>query len=221
MDRRRTVAPVAGLLGALTGASAMAADNPFTETFGTGAAWRDGGGVNAPFLAPTGGPDGSSYVTTMLSFFSYGPGENPQLFRAELPYGSSGGALFGDWIGAGITSFSFWFRAATPGPITVFARFAPALGPGVVAVVGQAAPGAWTQFTVAINPGAPLIYEGTNFSVFGSIGRVQIGVIVPAGLAGSNVPFTFDLDSVAVVPSPAGAALAGLGLLAATRRRRA
>lgn len=220
MVRRMIGACFAGLAVLMTGASVHGADNPFTETFATSAGWRDGGGVNAPALAASGGPDGSSYVTTMLSFFNYGPGENPQLFRAELPYGSSGGSLFGDWIGAGITSFSFWFRAATPGPIAVFARFAPAMGPGVVAVAGQAAPNAWTQFTVAIGPGAPLIYEGTSFSVFGSIGRVQIGVIVPAGLAGSNVPFTFDLDTVAVVPAPTGAALAGLGLLAAARRRR-
>ena len=67
-----------------------------------------------------------------------------------------------------------------------------------------------------------MTFEGSDFAtVFSSIGNLQIGVFVPAALAGVDQSFTFDVDGVTVVPSPPVAALLALsGLLLGKHRRR-
>ena len=82
-------------------------------------------------------------------------------------------------------------------------------------------PETWTEITIPINPANPqfISYEFGDFNtIFHSVGRIQLGVSVPAELAGSTTPVTFDLDQVTIVPEPAalGLMLIGAGLL---RRR--
>jgi hypothetical protein len=65
-------------------------------------------------------------------------------------------------------------------------------------------------------------FEGSDFAtVFGNIGNLQIGVDVPAELAGMNRVVTFDVDKVSIVPEPTTLTLLAPGLAWLMRRRRA
>lgn len=213
---------------------ALALVVPFTEGFaGNAANWRDNASALALSFNAAGGPDGSSYVSTPFSFVNNAEGDQVSLFRANganvpTPGGAaSDGAFFGSWITGGVSSTSFSFRHNATVPLHVFIRFAsPGNFPGAaVQFTALAQPNAWTSFSVVVSPAnLAIIYEGgpSNFgSVFGNVGRLQIGAIVPAGLAGGTSSITFDLDQVSLVPAPGAAALLGLAGAAAARRRRA
>lgn len=202
---------------------------PFTETFASPAANWSSGLAFTPLTYPAaGGPDGSGYASRSLSFANLASGEQPLIFRGQSNFNSSGNAFVGNWItgggggGGGVTEFSFSVRHDAPEPVGFFARFAPAAGPGIVALQFPAAqPGIWTTYTVAINPSAPFIYEGTTFAgVFSNLARVQVGILVSDTLAGQTPDFTFDIDNVSIVPAPGAAGLIGLLALAGLRRRR-
>ena len=114
-------------------ASAQVTD--FKETFETTSDWMDGqsppGSVN---LVTSGGPDGSSYISTDFSFEFFPDGSGmgggqpaPVLFRAQDEFGSSGGAFEGDWLASNVDQLTFSFRHNLPTPANVFARLS---GPG-------------------------------------------------------------------------------------------
>jgi hypothetical protein len=72
------------------------------------------------------------------------------------------------------------------------------------------------------DPGNPLLIPEGPFTfaqIFGNVTNVQIGVSAPVAI--ENVPFTYGLDRVRIVPEPAtGALLAGgFALLGWLRRR--
>ena len=205
-------------------APALAVINPYTETFSSAAAnWSSASTFTPLNYPPSGGPDGSAYGSAAFGFAGNVNGDFPIMFRGQSNFGSSGGAFNGDWLGAGVTSFSFSVRDNVPFPVQFFARFSNG-GPGVVALeTTLVQPNAWTTFTVPIDPSTPFIYEGapTLFGqTFGAMARVQIGVVVDANLAGQAGPYTFDIDNVGIAPSPASGALllGGLGLLGRRRR---
>ncbi len=211
----------------------------FTETYANGDAnWRGPApnGSDALVVVGSGGPDGSSFVSTDLDFEFFPDGSgmgggqpNPTLFRAQDEFGSSGGAFEGNWITSQVETFSFSFRHDLPVPVNVFARFSsPNNFPGAAAIEFiPLLPGRWTVISFDIDPANPqIIYEGpasTFQSVFSNIGHVQLGISVPVGFGGTTTNFNFDIDNVrvtTVVPEPGFGLIAGWAMLAAAVSRR-
>ncbi len=217
---------VLSILGALAG-EAAATVVPFTEDFVVDSAnWRETTGTAGLDWVPAGGPDGSSYASGTFNFLNSIPDDPAVLFRGHDAFDSSNDAFVGNWIADGVSEFSFFFRHDALVPLGVFVRFASTGNfPAAAGVEFVPVPGnAWTEITIAIEPTNPqfVTFEGSDFAtVFSSIENLQIGVFVPAGLAGVDQSFTFDVDQVTVVPSPPVAALLALsGLLHAKHRRR-
>ncbi len=184
-------------------AAAFGTTVPFTEDFTTDAAnWRDNAGTSVVGWVPSGGPDGSAFVTTTFNFVGSTSEDMPALFRAQDEFGSSGGAFVGNWINDQVERISFRVRHDAGVPLTFFMRFAdPANFPGAAAVVAVPVPsGQWTAANIAL-PNPELIFEGPFVygDVFDNIGHVQIGVLAPAPLIGVDQSVTFDLDKVAIV----------------------
>jgi hypothetical protein len=194
-------------------APASAATVPFTEGFTTGdSGWR--GNPNT-----VGSLDWSSegYVSEDFNFVgSTAGGQGPVLFRG--PASASGGNFAGSWLTDGVMEIHFSVRHDSAVPIQFFARFASPMGfPGAVAVNFAPVVGSseWTDIVFAISPTNPqfISFEGSDFAtVFASIGTVQLGVVVPEGLAGVDLNVQFDVSSVSAVPEPVG--LAALAILA-------
>ena len=228
MSNRHFVAAVSALAGAylLVPASALALDVPFTETFSSaGNNWSAASVLTPLSLVAMGGPDGSQFATRGFSFGGSGLGEQPILARAQTNFNSSGGAFFGNYLTGGVTALSLFVRHDAPESLEYFVRFAVPTpgGGGLVAVPFVVAPNTWTELTVPISQGFAFQYEGppTLFgTVFGNVGRVQVGVLVSATLAGTTPSYNFDIDTVRIIPAPPAAALAGLASVVALRRRR-
>lgn len=223
------------ILSASVSSVAFAVTPPAAEQFTAGASgWTVGS--SGPALAGWAsniGPDGSGAISTQRSFANDPVSTtNPPVLFSALS-GASGNSLFGNWIAAGVTQFSFDIRHNAPVALTAFARFAGGNNfPGATAV-GFAAvqPNAWTTVTISIAANSPnfVSFEGTNFAtVFGAsgpngfqgIGRLQLGIFVPQALAFTTPSYQFDVDNVRVIPTPAATGLlAGSALFGARRRR--
>lgn len=210
---------------ALLAGAARATTVPFTESFASGASsWRDTTGAADASWISVGGADGGGYITQALNFAAQTTGATPLLVRSDSAFGSSGGALYGDWLGDGVSEFSFFVRHDAPTPISVFARFAtPIGGQGAIALAfAPVLPNVWTPIAIAIDPLNPqfISFEAADFgTVFSNVQRVQLGLSVPAALAGANVTYNFGFDEVGIVPEPASAALLALTALGLLRRR--
>jgi hypothetical protein len=196
---------------------------PFNESFSSDAAgWRDAPNAALADWFPTGGADGGGYISETFSFANNAPNDTPVLLRAHA--GASGNNFFGNWLADGVTEYRMAVRNNAPAPVNFFARFvSPAGFPGAVAVeFAPVLPGAWTEITIPIDPANPqfISFETSDFNtIFSSIGRIQVGVQVPASLAGNPGSFSFDLDQVSIVPEPASVMLLmGLGVLGLRRR---
>jgi hypothetical protein len=207
---------------------ARAATVPFTESFDAGSAdWFDASGGSPLSWNPAGGEDGA-FASSTFNFVGSAEGDTPVLFRAQDEFGaagSSGGAFIGDWISDGVTTFSAFVRHDANVPLTIFTRFSsPFNFPGAVAIqFAPVSPDTWTEITVPIDANNPqfVTFEGTDFgTVFGNIGHVQIGVSVPAELAGVDQAFTFGVDTASIVPEPATASLLLISTLGVWMRRR-
>jgi hypothetical protein len=218
----------------LSSSSARAAINPYTEQFTANAAnWFNPLGTASADWVAAGGPDGSPHISTTFNFVNLTPGlpfpnNAVNLFRAQDEFNSSNHAFEGNWIGDGVTQFSFDIRHSASTAMTFFVRFATASNfPAWSGVEFTAVPGnTWTHIAIPISLSNPdLFYEGppggqAEFnSVFTAVGHVQIGVFAGA-LAGSNQDITFDLDNPSLTPGPASLAVLGLGIMGRSRRRR-
>jgi hypothetical protein len=206
--------------------SASALDVPFTENFDTGSSdWYNAAGDAPVGWASTGGPQGAgdAYATTSYDFSNAFEGQFLTLFRGQDEFMSSDDAFFGNWLTGGVTEFSFWFRHHAQVPLNAISRFSgPANTPAVSGLdFTPVMPDTWTLITFDIDPSNPSLFPeggpGTFDAAFANIGHVQLGLQVPAGLEGAG-EFTFDIDAISIVPTPAAWTvflLAGLG-----RRRR-
>ena len=219
----------------LATASPTLAVATFTESFNSDNALWDSAtrGVGATWVS-SGGADGGGYITNDLDFSGNAHGDARSVIRAEVNFGpppsvASGGAFVGDWLADNVSSFSVSVRHNASVPLSYFARFAdPVNFPGEFATTfTPILPNTWTEITFAINENNPqfVSFEGQSFSsVFDNIGDIQIGVSVPASLAGldDTITITFDIDSATVttVPEPSIALLAVVGLAGLSRRKR-
>ncbi len=191
-----------GLVMIASSGSVRAATVPFTEDFSANAAnWRKADGVTALDWSATGSPDGGAFVSTTFNFSSTAANDTPPLFRGHAAYGSSGGAFVGNWVSDGVGGFGLHVRHNAGVPLKFFTRFAsPGNFPAAAKVyVTSVASGVWTQVATAL-PDGDLVFEGpfTYPDVFSGIGNLQIGVVVPASLAGVNQSVTFEIDKVSL-----------------------
>jgi len=226
----KTHALVIGSLAVLMAASmASATAVPFIEDFpADSAAWRNFNGSADINWSATGAPDGGSFAFTTFNFVNALANDTPALIRAQSDFGSSGGGFVGDWIGSGVDQFSVFVKHDAGMPLSFFARFAsPVNFPAAVGLDFVPVPsGVWTELNFALNEFSPqLVFEGpsTFASVFSNIGNIQLGVSVPAGLAGVNADITFSVDKAAITPEPTsiiGLATGAFWLLGGVRRRR-
>ena len=214
---------VAGVCALGVVGSAYGSIVPFTEEFGVGVSnWRDVDAADTLVWFAAGGPDGSSYVSTIYTVPDPIPPFGAVLFRGHDAYDSSDDSFVGNWITDGVREFSFWVRHDAVTPLGLFTRFAtPANFPGAVGIsFVPVAPNTWTEIIIPIFDGSPnLILEGSPFNdVFSNIGNVQIGASVTADMIGQTI--TFDLDKVSITPAPGAIGfLAVAGLLGRKRRR--
>lgn len=232
----RAIRPLSCIFGTalLMGASpllqqAVALTTPFTEHFATSASnWEDSTFASLTHSS-TGGPDGAGdgFVSTVKEFAA---GSNlgfaQTVFRGHDDANASGDAFVGDWIASGVTTYSFWIRHNAPDPMAFGTRFAfPVNSPGANGT-GTPAPvsaGVWTKVTIPISS-PPIFPEGPPSlfnTVFGHIGNLQISA-QPSSANNLEIPITFDLDKISIVPEPSGIVLATCGLVfvSALRRRR-
>lgn len=210
-------------IAAVTG-STSAATVPFTEDFASDTAnWKDAAISDLAYNA-AGGPDGSGFVTGSFSFVGSADGDTPVILRGQDTFDASGDNFVGNWLTDGITEFSAFVRHDAPLPLNFFTRFAsPFNFPGGVAVnFVPVLPNTWTQVTFDISALNPqfVSFEGSDFNtIFSNVGNVQLGVSVPAALAGSGATYSFDLDQPTITPEPATLGLIAAGGLCALRRR--
>lgn len=205
--------------------SASAVVVPYTEDFSAGVSgWTDSDNADALGHVSSGGPGDAAYVTTTFDFTGSVADAQIVLFRGQDLNNASGDAFVGNWITAGVSQYSFQVRQDTGEALSFFTRFATSANFPGAAGVGfvPVASGVWTTITIDINSTGPqLIYEGgpSNYnSVFGNLGNLQVGFLVPGSLAGDTETFNFGLTNVSVIPEPASLILMGLGSLAMFRR---
>ncbi|MHC5023690.1 MAG: PEP-CTERM sorting domain-containing protein [Planctomycetota bacterium] len=218
--------------GAAACALAVAANggvtNPTVEEFDAGNAnWIDG--FNAPAgWSASGGPDGAgdAFISSVFNFSNSLEGDQVATFRGLDANDASGDAFVGDWLANGVTEFSFYVRHDFTAPLNFFARIAtPGNFPAAIGLdFTPVFPNTWTQITIDISESNPLIIleggPGTFDAVFNNVGNLQLGLEVPAGLAGFGNDVTFDLDGVAITPAPGALAVFLLAGVAGRRRRR-
>ncbi len=202
-------------------ASAPALTVPFTENYSADAAGWVAGNLGALTWNAAGGPDGSSYVSTVFNYQANNAGDNPAVFRGQDEFGASGNAFVGNWVEGRVGTFSVYVRHDAGVPLTIFTRFAgPANFPGAAGVAfAPVASGVWTPVTIPVYFGSPnlVTFEGTSYgAVFPNIGHLQIGATVPVSLAHVNQNITFSLDQPTItansVPAVSEWGLASLGL---------
>lgn len=184
------------------GHDVRAAIVPFIEEFVADSAnWRNNDRVTPLGWNATGDPKGTGYAFATFNFVNSAVNDTPAIYRAHASFGSSGQAFVGNWItDVPVSGFRVLVRHNTGVPLTFFVRFAdPANFPGAVSVIPTPVPsGQWTAISIPI-PDPNFVFElpGQAFAdLFDNIGNVQIGVAVPASLAGVDQPFTFDIDKV-------------------------
>ncbi len=225
---KTTFAATCSLIVLLAASNASATTVPFVEDFPTdSASWRNFNGSADIDWSATGGPDGGSHAFDSFNFVNSLEDDTPALLRAQDDFGSSSGGFVGDWLTSGVDEFSVMVKHDAPEPLFFFARFAsPFNFPAAVGLEFAPVPsGVWTELTFALSELSPqLIYEGpsTFASVFSNIGNIQMGVTVPAAMAGVDADITFSVDKAAITPEPASILGLGVGafwFLGGVRRR--
>lgn len=230
----RILLPAAALL-LLGPASARAVTPGFTEDFPTDVSgWEDN--VNDPMSwVESGGPDGSSYASTVFDFTDFVPpfeDSGPIVFRAHQSDDASGGAFVGDWNGADIREVRALVRHDAPVSMKWIVRLASSFNFPAVAFSPAdtvVPPNEWTEIVFDVHPDNPdctpeTFGEETCEDLMDAIGNFQLGTDAPQQVVEGGIAVTLDVDLVTLVPEPGapalgGAALAALAALAGLRRR--
>ncbi|MEM8844823.1 MAG: VPLPA-CTERM sorting domain-containing protein [Pseudomonadota bacterium] len=233
------------LVGLFISTNSIALTLPFTENFATDAAGWTTGDIGTPATyVGSGGPDGSSYISSLIPanavLFTPGrfsPASPEVLFRCQDP-GCSGDAFKGTWLNQ-VGKLSWYIRHSADIPLNAYIRLAPTgtdtgMGfipnfPGASAFANEFTmtlnPNEWTEVVLPIQPEYFSSFSNTSFeAVFSQIDFLQIGLEGPGNYS-QDSEFTLDLDMVhiAPVPLPAGAwlMLSGtIALIGAAKRRR-
>ncbi len=157
-----------------------------------------------------------------------GSGFGALVFRGNDANNASGDAFVGNWLTAGVTTFSAYVRHNADVALNFYARFDAGAGRAGSSVNFLVNPNSWTLLQL------PILNEITSFqsygaagtgqaafnTIFGGIQNVQIALSVDTVNAGKTV--TLDLDGVSIVPEPTASVLlmaAGAALLASRRLR--
>jgi hypothetical protein len=219
----------ARILLATIAASALTASasiTPFTETFESGDSnWAAASFGPATWNA-TGSMDNSAYISGSVDLNNAGP-FGMTVLRGHADQNASGGAFVGDYLASGITTVEFDFRQNSGFDLDIALRIAgPANSPAIdIQTGGLVASGQWVHLSFDLFFGNPLMtLEGPptpDFynAVVSNVGNFQVSSFRPDGLT-TPLMADFDLDNVQITPAPSGAAVLGLGCLAASRRRR-
>ena len=212
-----------GWVGSLYAVSVL----PFTESFEvSGSGWVYGTST-LPAWAASGGVDGNGYISGSANVI--GTGFGTIVFRANDANNASGDAFVGNWLSAGVSTFSAYVRHHADVALNFYARFDAGAGRAGSSVNFLVNPNTWTLLEL------PIANESTSFqsygaagmgltafnTIFGGIQNVQIALSADTANAGKSV--TVDLDGVSMVPEPAASALlvaAGAALLVSQRFRR-
>jgi hypothetical protein len=162
-----------------------------------------------------GGAEGSAYISGSASVI--GTGFGTIVFRANNANNASGDAFVGDWLSAGVTSFSAYVRHNADVALNFYARFDAGSGRAASSVNFLVNPNSWTFLEL------PISNEITSFqsygaagtgatafnTIFGGVQNVQIALAVDQANAGKTV--TVDLDGVSRVPEPGVGTLTAIG----------
>jgi hypothetical protein len=202
---------------------------PFTETFAVdNANWSIGSSTvyAAATWNATGGPSGGTFISRLGSGTG-SPFSGPTIFRGQDNFDSSGDAFVGDWIAAGVGTFSVDFFHDHSSALNVSVRFANAFNdPGASSVNFLVDPSTWTTLTI------PIVDSTSSFQTYGSLGSVpnstsfntifssigNIQLSLPTGTDLPSVTFGLANPTIAPVPEPGtwavigAAAAAGLGI---------
>jgi hypothetical protein len=219
----------------LVPAAAQAVTVPFTESFEGGASgWVIGlvpSGTGSPAWSSTGGVADSGFISmsrTMSASQFNGSGFGFIAFRGNAANDASGDAFVGDWLAAGVSSFSAFVRHDAPSPLNFYVRIDAGGGAAGSSVVFSVPSNTWESISVPIveSPSSFQSYgNGTFSSVFSNVQNVQIALAAtqPAEVLDGTTTYTFGLDSVAVVPEPSAVMLVlsglGCGVIGYVRRR--
>jgi hypothetical protein len=214
----------------------FAAVDLFTEDFSGGSAgWANFNSSNFLNYNPSGGPDGGSYASGPRSFLNQPAGNTPVALRARWddPWNSSNDAFHRNWISDQIRQVSAWVKHDVPTPVSFFLRVAgEANSPGHVYVDGigtdpatwkLAPPSTWTRFVFNVSQDSANLLSpenGTWQVVFGLVGHVQFGAIVPDGFSTDPTSYTLSIDKVTIsTPEPMSLSMGAIALfgLAACR----
>lgn len=193
---------------------------PFEEDFNDGASnWRNVDNGALTWVA-SGALDGSAYVSTEDYAFVLASSNFPALFRAQDNFNSSDDAFVGNWQASGVKKIRADIRHDfTAAPLTMFARFAPSANtPGVqILTPGPVPANEWVRYIFEIYPTNPLLSVGGPPSGYNTainaVANVQFGPLLDATLRQSEVPVTFDIDNVAIVPEPTSIVALSMTLL--------
>lgn len=190
---------------------------PFTESFEVNSSGWVYGTSTSPTWVANGGAEGSAYISGSASVS--GTGFGTIVFRANNANNASGDAFVGNWLSAGVTSFSAYVRHNADVALNFYARFDAGSGRAASSVNFLVNPNSWTFFEL------PISNEITSFqsygaagtgatafnTIFGGIQNVQIALAVDQANAGKTV--RVDLDGVSRVPEPGVGTLAAIGSL--------
>jgi len=199
---------------------------PFTESFEASSSGWVYGTSSAPTWSATGGVGNSGFISAPATVS--GSGFGAIVFRGNDANNASGDAFVGNWLTAGVTTFSAYVRHNADVALNFYARFDAGAGRAGSSVNFLVNPNSWTLLQL------PILNEITSFqsygaagtgqaafnTIFGGIQNVQIALSVDTVNAGKTV--TLDLDGVSMVPEPTASVLlmaAGAALLASRRLR--
>jgi len=150
-------------------------------------------------------------------------------FRGNDGNNASGDAFVGNWLTAGVSTFSAYVRHNAPMNLNIYARLDAGGGRAGSSVDFSVDPNTWTQLVVPIldSPSSFQSYGSGNFtSVFSGIQNIQIAMSFTQNGTLNGQVVTLGLDKVSIVPEPGTIGLAGgagvllLGLKAWRRRKK-